>query len=201
MFYPIMVNLKNKKVVIIGGGKIGYKKAKTLLEFGGQVIIISVDFIEEFYRLKEDYKENISIIKDRYKKEYIENAFMVIAATCYREVNNQVSIDAEKLDILCNVVDRQIDSSFISQCIVNKEGLVVSTSTMGKFPYLSKKVKRDIQENYFKYDKLYMDLLEELREIVLCKYRDKKYEIFDYAIELNKNELKEFICKLKDKYD
>lgn len=201
MFYPIMVNLKNKKVVIIGGGKIGYRKAKTLLEFGGQVIIISVDFIEEFYRLKEDYKENISIIKDRYKKEYIENAFMVIAATCSREVNNQVSIDAEKLDILCNVVDRQIDSSFISQCIVNKEGLVVSTSTMGKFPYLSKKVKRDIQENYFKYDKLYMDLLEELREIVLCKYRDKKYEIFDYAIELNKNELKEFICKLKDKYD
>lgn len=201
MFYPIMVNLKNKKVVIIGGGKIGYRKAKTLLEFGGQVIIISVEFIEEFYRLKEDYKENISIIKDRYKKEYIENAFMVIAATCSREVNNQVSIDAEELDILCNVVDRQIDSSFISQCIVNKEGLVVSTSTMGKFPYLSKKVKRDIQENYFKYDKLYMDLLKELREIVLCKYRNKKYEIFDYAIELNKNELKEFICKLKDKYD
>lgn len=199
MFYPIMVDIKDKKIVIVGGGKIGCRKAKTLVEFGGQVVVISPEFIEEFYRLKEEYRENLSLIKDCYKREYIKDSFMIIGATCIRKINNQISIDAKEKNILCNIVDKQDESSFISQCMVNKEGLIVSSSTMGKFPYLSKKVKEDMKKNYLKYDKEYLNLLEKLRKIVLCKYREKKREIFDYAIELNIDELKEFIHRLKDK--
>lgn len=194
-----MVDIKDKKIVIVGGGRIGYRKAKTLLEFGGQVLVISPDFIEDFYKLKKQYGEKLRLLEDHYKKEYIKDGFMVIGATCTREVNREISRDAKNLNILCNVVDRQGESSFISQCVVNKEGLIVSTSTMGKFPYLSKKIKEDIGEKYSKYNQAYMDLLEEIRQIVLLKYKSKHEEIFDYGLSLNFNELKAFIEKLRDK--
>lgn len=199
MFFPIMIDIKEKKIVIIGGGKIGYRKAKTLLEFGGQVLVISIDFIEEFYRLKNQYGENLSFIKDNYKKEYIKDAFMIIGATSSREINNQISIDAKNMDILSNIVDSQKDSSFISQSIINRKGLIMSVSTMGKFPYLSKKIKEDIKKDYSKYDSEYMDLLENLRKIVLLDYRDEKREIFDKALKLDKDGLRNFTDKLINK--
>ena len=199
MFYPIMVDIFNKKIVIVGGGEIGYRKAKNFLEFGAKIVVLSPKFIDKFYELEKEYKEQIRLINDVYNKEYIYGSFLVIGATSLRKINKQISIDSRDLNILCNIVDSKEESGFISPAIVNQEGLIVSVSTGGKFPYLCKKIREDMEDKYSKFDKEYMDLLEKLREVVLSEYKDRSQELFNYSIGLNRDELRKFLIELIDK--
>ena len=199
MFYPIMVDIFNKKIVIVGGGEIGYRKAKNFLEFGAKIVALSPKFIDKFYKLEKEYKEQIRLINDVYNKEYIYGSFLVIGATSSRKINKQISIDSRDLNILCNIVASKEESGFISPAIVNREGLIVSVSTGGKFPYLCKKIREDMEDKYSKFDKEYMDLLEKLREVVLSEYKDRSQELFNYSIGLNRDELRKFLIELIDK--
>lgn len=199
MFYPIMIDIAYKKIIVIGGGKISFRKVKNFLEFGAEVTVVSPKLIDEFYELKKEYKEQIRFINDFYNKEYIYGSFLVVGATSSRETNKQISIDSRDLNILCNIVDNKEESSFISPGTVNREGLIVSVSTMGKFPYLSKKIKEDMEDKYSKFDKEYMELLAELREVVLSEYKDKSKELFNYSLELSTDELRKFLIELRNK--
>ncbi|MGL5506385.1 MAG: precorrin-2 dehydrogenase/sirohydrochlorin ferrochelatase family protein, partial [Paraclostridium sp.] len=83
MNYPMMINLNEKEITIIGGGKIAYRKTKNFIEFGYNVRVISLEFIEAF----NDIESKIELVKDAYKEEYIENSFVVVAATSDKDVN------------------------------------------------------------------------------------------------------------------
>ncbi|NLY77081.1 MAG: bifunctional precorrin-2 dehydrogenase/sirohydrochlorin ferrochelatase [Tissierellia bacterium] len=198
MFCPIMVDISNKKVLIVGGGKIAYRKAKSFLKYQASVLVVSPQFIYRFYELKKKYRQQLTLIEDTYDPKYIDGSFLVVGATSSRKVNEQIALDSHRLNILCNIVDRKEESNFISPGVVDKDGLVISISTMGKFPYLTRKIKEDIEHRYSKFDKEYLDLLEKLREIVLLKYKEKSHELFDHCIDMNKYELKEFLMELKN---
>lgn len=198
MFYPMMININDKIIVVVGGGEVAYRKVEKLLEFHGKVRVLSPDIIEKFKELKEKYKENLSFIYDRYSKKYIEEAFMVIGATSSREVNEQIAKDCKSLDILSNIVDDRDASDFITPSIINNDNLTISISTMGSFPYLSKKIRMDMEEKYKKYNKEYLNLLEEVRYLILDKHKDKMKEMMEHALNLDIDELKGLLIKLKD---
>ncbi|WP_313758036.1 bifunctional precorrin-2 dehydrogenase/sirohydrochlorin ferrochelatase [Tissierella sp.] len=198
MFYPIMIDISNKCIIVVGGGEVAHRKTKKLLEFGGNVMILSPNNIQKFQELKERYKEKLDFIYDEYNKKYIEGAFLVIGATSSRKVNKQISEDCKSLDILVNIVDSKEDSDFITPSIINNDAITISISTMGSFPYLSKKIRMDMEDSYKKFNKEYLDTLEEIRYLILDKYREEKKEIMDHALNLNIDELKEFLIKLKD---
>jgi precorrin-2 dehydrogenase/sirohydrochlorin ferrochelatase len=193
-----MVNLIDKIIVVVGGGEVAYRKVEKLLEFNGKVVVLSPDNIEKFKELKGKYEENLNFIYDTYNKKYIEGAFMVIGATSSREVNNQIAKDCKSLNILSNIVDDRDVSDFITPAIINNDNLTISISTMGSFPYLSKKIRMDMEKDYKKINKEYLDTLEEIRHLILNKHRDRSSEIMDYALNLDIDELKDLLKKLKD---
>ncbi|MCR2043694.1 precorrin-2 dehydrogenase/sirohydrochlorin ferrochelatase family protein [Anaerosalibacter massiliensis] len=197
MFYPIMLDIVDKEIVIIGGGKVGYRKARNFLEFKGKVTVISENFLEKFCELKNKNKESLTLVKDTYKKEYIYNSFLVVAATSVESINKQISKDCNDEGILCNVVDSLEDSEFICTSIVNRGDLVLSISTMGKCPFLSKKIRLDLEKQYSKIDEEYIILLGEIRNIIISKYSHRKKELLDYCLKLSKEELKTFYQELK----
>ncbi|OZV10662.1 hypothetical protein CIW83_18940 [Tissierella sp. P1] len=198
MFYPIMINISNKLIIVVGGGEVAYRKAAKFLEFGGKVMILSPNNIEKFRDLKEKHKEKLNFIYDKYNKKYIHDAFLVIAATSSKEINQQISNDCKDLSILANIVDNRDSSDFITPSIINNDNLTISISTMGSFPYLSKKIRTDMEEKYKKFNKEYLNLLEEVRYLVLEKHRDKTKETMEYALSLDIDELKDLLIKLKD---
>lgn len=196
MFCPIMVDISDKRIVLIGGGKIAYRKAKNFLAYNANVFVVSPEFLDEFYLLANEYEGKLNFILDYYNKKYVEGAFLVVGATSDRQVNKQVAIDSKELNIPCNIVDKQEESSFISPGVVNNDGLVISISTMGRFPYLNKIVKEDLSSRYDKFDDEYMNLLKELRETVLLNYKDQSRKIFDQALKLGKEELISYINEI-----
>lgn len=197
MFYPIMLDIYGKQIIIVGGGKVAYRKSEKLLEFGGNVTILSPDNGDKFKELKEIYKDNLSFIYDIYDKKYIEGAFLVIGATSSRTVNQQISEDCKSLNILANIVDSKENSDFITPSIINNDNLTISISTMGSFPYLSKKIRIDMEKDYEKFDREYIDILEEIRYLILNKHSDKTREMMDQALNLDIVGLKDLLKKLQ----
>jgi len=51
-YYPIYLDIRDKKCVVVGGGDVAYRKAVSLKEAGAQVVVISPDFSKDF--LKEE---------------------------------------------------------------------------------------------------------------------------------------------------
>lgn len=189
MFYPMMVDIKDKKILIIGGGSVAYRKARNFLDFGGNVLVVSPEFNDGFYELAKEHEDNLTLFEDYYDEKYVEGSFLAVAATSSREVNEQVRAYCDDNDILCNVIDNLEGSSYICPSIVNRDGLIVTVSTMGECPFLCKKIREEIEDKYSKYDAEYMKLLGEVRKTIIEKHSDRKEELLDYCIGLSKDEL------------
>ncbi|MBP5608219.1 MAG: hypothetical protein J6X66_08135, partial [Lachnospiraceae bacterium] len=56
-YFPMMVKLDGKKVLIIGGGEEGLKKTKILHDFGAEISLISKDALKEAAKLASRYEE------------------------------------------------------------------------------------------------------------------------------------------------
>ncbi len=191
MNYPIMVNLDYKEITIIGGGKIAYRKAKNFIDFGYKVKVISLDFNEKF----KDIESKTELIRDEYKEEYIENSFIVVAATNNRDINKSIGMYCAEKNKLVNVVDNPTLSSYIVPSTIKRGDLIIGVSTSGKSPSLASKIKKDLEIVYDDSYEEYIKLLGELRCKILKKYDDpvKKKQLLNEIINLNIEELKKYI--------
>ena len=163
-YYPIYLNLKNKRCVLVGGGTVGYKKALKLIDAGADLTIISPQLNPELQTLAEE--KRFTYIDRRYQTGDLDNAFIAIAATSDERLNAQISKDA-KCPI--NAVDMPEHCSFIVPSIIQKGYLNIAISTSGVSPALARTLRLSI-EAYI--EKIYSDRLE--RYLVILKdFRDK----------------------------
>ncbi|ERM90796.1 hypothetical protein O163_13985 [Caldanaerobacter subterraneus subsp. yonseiensis KB-1] len=182
-FYPVMLKLKGKRCLVVGGGKVAYRKVVHLLEVEAFVTVISPSFIEEILSIGE--KGRLTVLKRKYKEADVKGFFLAFACTDDKEVNKFVAKDGEKYGVLVNVVDDIDTSSFIVPAVVRRGDLVISISTGGKSPLLSKKIKEKLESTF---DKRYEKLLEELymvrEEIKVSNLSEEdKIKIYEEIIE------------------
>ncbi|MDU5106961.1 NAD(P)-dependent oxidoreductase [Clostridium sp.] len=78
-------------VGVIGGGKVGYIKAKNFLAKNCDVEVLSLDFINNFENL-----ENVNLIKNSYYEDFINNKHIVIIATNDKDLNERIKKDCDK---------------------------------------------------------------------------------------------------------
>lgn len=78
-------------VGVIGGGKVGYIKAKNFLAKNCNVEVLSLDFINNFENLV-----NVNLIKNSYYKDFINNKHIVIIATNDKDLNERIKKDCDK---------------------------------------------------------------------------------------------------------
>lgn len=185
MFYPINLKIDDMKIVIIGGGKVAYRKCMNFLAFNKKVSVISKDFVAEF----EDIKDYVHIINDTYDEKYIKDAFVVVAATNNKDINRQIGIYCREYGKLVNIVDDAGLSNFTVPSFVKRGDLLLSISTGGKSPSLSSKIRKELEVVYDESYEEYVKLLGEVRDIIIKntidikERRTKLKEILDLSIE------------------
>ncbi|MDU6984095.1 MAG: bifunctional precorrin-2 dehydrogenase/sirohydrochlorin ferrochelatase [Terrisporobacter othiniensis] len=170
MFYPINLKIDDMNIIIIGGGKVAYRKCINFLAFNKKVRVISKDFIEEF----EGLKDCIDTIKDNYDEKYIKDAFVVVAATNNEDVNREIGLYCREHGKLVNVVDNANLSNFTVPSFVKRGDLLLSVSTGGKSPSLSSKIRKDLEEVYDESYEEYVSLLGEARKNIIKNTEDVK---------------------------
>lgn len=107
-FFPVAISLKGKKVLLIGGGKIALRKAKTLLQYECRIDLISKKIQEEeFLHWMEEKK--IHFLGHQLNSENFQNYFLVVAATSDEKYNQEIATYCMKKNILVNNISSKED--------------------------------------------------------------------------------------------
>ena len=148
MFFPLFVNVENKEVLIIGGGKIGGRKAQTLREYGGNVTVYSEKVTEEAILADENIKVvNRNVSHDEGEiKELVKKYFLVVVATDDTELNDRISHVCMCENILVNNVSSKTEMNAMFTAVVKNNEFQIGIGSYGKSCRRSKALKGKVQE-------------------------------------------------------
>ena len=166
-YYPAFLNLKNKKAVVVGGGKVAERKVRLLVKACANVKVISPDITKPLEKLRD--KGNIKHANRNYVKRDLKNAYIVIAATSSAEINTKIAGESENL---VNVVNTPSEGNYIVPSVVTRGPLTIAISTEGTSPAVSKTIRKEVEKHYSKEFTNYMRFLEVMREKAVAEITD-----------------------------
>lgn len=140
IFLPISINITDKKILIIGGGRIASHKIGFLEQFTDNISIVALEVIDSIKSKGYKYHEKA------YEKSDLEGAFLVYACTNIVELNLRVKTDAESLGILTNLVDNPKHCDFVSPAIYKREHITVSVGSNAQEVHRAIAVRNKIKE-------------------------------------------------------
>jgi precorrin-2 dehydrogenase/sirohydrochlorin ferrochelatase len=153
-YYPVNLNIQNRHCLVVGGGGVGTRKVIALLDCGARVTVVSPDPTPRLQELAA--MGSIQLEKRSYRSDDINKMFLVIGATDDENLNRQISKDAERVNILCNIADRPEVCNFILPAIVRRGDLAITISTSGKSPAMAKRLRLELETQF---GEEYADLL------------------------------------------
>lgn len=139
--YFACIKLRDKRCLVVGAGAVGHEKALGLLAAGAQVTVVAPEVGDEVRALATEGK--ISLSQRAYLESDLDGAFLVIAATPDRGVNERVQRDAEERSMLVNVADVPDLCNFILPAVAREGDLALAVSTNGASPALAKRIRRE----------------------------------------------------------
>lgn len=167
--YPINLNLTNKKIVIIGGGKIAERKTKNLIPTGAHITIVSPELTSKLAQMAE---ENLLTWKNKtFAPDDIKTAIIVIAATNHPQTNLLVKKSAGK-NQLVSLVDNPEQSDFQTPTVMRRGKLAIAVSTSGASPLLAKKIHNQLEATFDETYEEYLEFLFNCRKTILEKVED-----------------------------
>jgi len=189
-YYPVNLDIRNRKCLVVGGGAVGTRKIMTLLDCGAKVTVVSIDVAEKLQELSDN--DIIKLEKRPFQISDLDEMFLVMGATDNQEINREIHSEAERLGVLCNIADRPEDCNFILPAIVNRGDLIIAISTSGKSPASAKKIRKDLEKVFGTEYAEFIKLMGEIRNKLLSE--DHEPEAHKHLFEqLIKRDLVEMI--------
>ncbi len=183
MFYPALLDLKNKLCVVIGGGKVAERKVRILLKAGALIKVISPEVSEFIQKLSEEQK--IILEKRCYRPGDLEGSWLVVAATSDRKIQELIKKEADEKRIFCNVVDVPELCSFIVPSSVERGKLLFAISTQGASPAVAKRLRQRLENLFDESYADYIKLMEKIRKEILnspLSQEEKEERLSRYAL-------------------
>ena len=156
MWFPLFINLENKKILVIGGGKVAAKKIEKILEYGADITVVTKNVVEEKLLQLENIKieNNQKIENDKAKIEkLVKGYFLVIAATDNEELNENIANVCDSNGMLINNVSSKVKMNAMFGGIVKNSEFQIAISTSGKNCKRSRAMKSEIQKVLDKIEK------------------------------------------------
>ena len=170
-YYPISLDLKDKRCVVVGGGGVAERKVKSLIACGAAVRVISPNLTRGLNKLKGGNK--IVHLRRGYRRGDLKGAFLVVGATSSEALNSRIATDAKKERTLVNIVDSPAKCDFIVPASINRGNLTISISTSGASPALARFLRQKLEKDYGSEYGKFLKAMERLRHEVLEKVQDK----------------------------
>ena len=167
-YYPINLDLKGKKCVVVGGGKVAQRKVESLLACEANVLVASLKLSKRLKRFLE--QSRITHFRGDYHPRILKDGILVIAATDKSDINFKIFQDAVRLNKLINVVDSPDRCNFFVPAVLRRGALTISISTSGSCPALARKIKQELKDLYGREYAKFLSLLGNLRPEIKAKY-------------------------------
>ncbi|HET7777269.1 MAG TPA: NAD(P)-dependent oxidoreductase, partial [Rudaea sp.] len=141
--YPLFANLTDRSVLVVGGGEVAARKCEALLGAGARVRVgapVLNQQLSEWARLGR-----ITPLQGPYQPDWLDETWLVIAATGDIDVNQRVAADADARRILVNVVDNAALSSFHVPAVIDRAPVQVAISSGGNAPMLARWIRERVE--------------------------------------------------------
>jgi siroheme synthase-like protein len=140
--FPLFIDLRGRKAVVVGGGNIACRRIQVLLDFGACVTVIAPELKISF--------SGITHLARAYTPGDLAGAFLAVAATDNREVNAAVGQEATELGIFVTVADRREECNFFFPAVCTGGGLVAGVVSQGadhkKTARAAQEIRRILEE-------------------------------------------------------
>src|SRR4051812_40973705 len=139
--YPLLLDVTDRQIVIVGGGEVAVRKVLGLLAAGARrVRVVSPEFHERM-------PGEIERITAAYRREHLTGAQMVFAATHDPSINDAIVRDAHEMGLLVCRADTDDENSgdFATPAMIRKDPVLVTVSTGGS-PALAARLRDAIEQ-------------------------------------------------------
>lgn len=139
MYYPVFLDLRGRRALVVGAGKVALRKTRALIEAGAEVTVVSPQADPEFASLKVIWK------KRRFRRADVGGCALVFAATDDRRVNRAAGLAAAAAGVWANIADSPAECTFLVPSRIRKGNLQVAVSTSGRSPKLAVALRKQIE--------------------------------------------------------
>lgn len=169
-YYPLMLDLTNRRCLVVGGGKVALRKVEALLDCGAQVTVISPELGEELQAYASSGR--INHVARVFRPGDAVGYFLAISATDDVCVNKQVAQESSASGVLVNITDCAAGSDFIVPAVHRCGDLTIAISTGGTSPALAKRIRDELAGQYGEDYGYFLRLMARLREEILARVTD-----------------------------
>lgn len=163
--YPVNINLHGKKVIIAGGGRVATRRAKTLIDCGARVTVVSP---QASARIREWAEQKAMVWEQRnWVRADSEAAFLILAATDNETVNAAIAASAQSNQLICTA--GQAAGNCSVPAVIRRGRLTVTIATGGASPAYAKELRDQLAQKLDSDIEGYLDFLALVREQILSK--------------------------------
>jgi precorrin-2 dehydrogenase/sirohydrochlorin ferrochelatase len=161
---PIFVKLRDRLVVVIGGGAVAEAKIEGLFAAEARVRIVAPRVTPAIAQWIAQGK--VEWRAKTFASADLDGAYLVIAATSAPGVNEAVFVEADARGILCNSVDDIEHCHFYYGSVVQRGDLQIAISTNGKSPALAQRLRLQLEKQFGPEYELWLEWLGAARELL-----------------------------------
>jgi precorrin-2 dehydrogenase/sirohydrochlorin ferrochelatase len=142
-YFPMFIDLTDRKILVVGGGAIAHEKLEKLVEFTKEITVITPEMSVETHALIGEHC--LTLYNRPYRRGDIKGFDMVIVATDTIDLHRQIWEESRDSRVLVNSVDDTRYCDFIFPSFVKQDDLTVAFSTGGASPAFAKHIRRWFQ--------------------------------------------------------
>ena len=144
--YPVMLNPRGKRCLVVGGGGVAVRKIERLLAEGALVTVVASRVVEPIERLAE--KGEIDLETRSYEPGEAASFALAFAVTDDREVNRRVFEDADAAGVWVNVADDPELCTFHLPASVQRGSLRLSVASAGEAPFVVRRLRQLLERRF-----------------------------------------------------
>lgn len=145
-YYPMFVSFDNRECLVVGGGPVGERKIRVLLQHGAAIRLVAENLTPW---LKTQCDEGtVQLIGGTYTKDHLEDVDIVFAATGDPLLNRAIGADARQRKLWCNMATEPERGSFIVPSILQRGLLTIAISTGGASPALAVQIRQKLEHEF-----------------------------------------------------
>ncbi|WP_274362601.1 precorrin-2 dehydrogenase/sirohydrochlorin ferrochelatase family protein [Paenibacillus thermotolerans] len=183
--YPVMLLLGGKRCVVVGGGRVGWRRAEGLLAAGASVVVIAPEGTAELAAAAA--QGLLEWHRRPYRSGDLDGALLAFAAAEGDAVNAAVAEEARRCGVLLSAANDSASCDFYVPSVVRRGSLTLSVSTGGASPKLAKRIASELKESYGSEYEAYTELLMRLRKRLQVEVPDakKRYALLERLLDLD----------------
>ena len=142
-YFPVFLDLKKRRCLLVGGGEVATRKGRMLAKAGALLRIVAPEISPELRALVA--QQGGELVQREYQSSDLHDCVLAIAATDIESLNEKISADAQALHLPVNVVDTPALCTYITPAIIDRSPLVIAVSSGGEAPVLARLVRAKLE--------------------------------------------------------